>query len=626
MSAIFGKFNKNPQLSANEGLELMERTLNHWQADKASIWHTEGAGLGNLLLHNTPESLNEELPLWHPLSGMCITADARIDNREDIYTLLHLQGPERNCPDSKLILLLYEKFGENCVHHLIGDFAFAIWDSRKQSLFCARDHMGVKPFFYYHDVHHFVFASEKKGILCLPQTDAAIDLQFFYNQVLFPVVQAEDTTLYQHIRRLPPAHTLTYTRSAHQLKLSKYWDLNPTLEINFHHEDDYFDGLRSHFEQAVKCRLRSAYPIGCEVSGGLDSSAITGAASHFLNAIGQNVVGFSNVDSEASLKHAGPDRLIELPYVEDVIKFNNISNYVFVNKNHWQTPQEEVEFTHFIHDGLEARTMMWQTGMKAAAQQNNVRVLLSGFPGDEMVTYQGQFYFMDYLDEGKLLKYLNAPKVDRWTFSKLKPLMPIGAEYLLHKLKNITTAYSDNMQAIPSMLQPPLKYRLSKSDVAWQSSHFRERYKSHRHFQKYRLLKPEIPLRMEAETRLGLHFRVEPRFPMADIRLCQYFLSLPNRLKSGTLANRGAYRKAVAPYLPQSVLQRTDKRGNVMPFLIDPARTKAWEDALSTLLSQIALQNRDQKANSHPQHFKYLTIHYFELLHWWSKNFENLNK
>lgn len=626
MSVIFGKLNKDSQLSANESLELMEQTLNHWQADKAAIWHSEGGGLGNLLLYNTPESLTEELPLWHPQSGLCITADARIDNREDIYTLLHLQGTERNWPDSKLILLLYEQFGENCVQHLIGDFAFAIWNTHKQTLFCARDHMGVKPFFYYHDAHCLVFASEKKGILCLQQTDATIDLQFFYNQVFFPVVQAEDTTLYKHIRRLPPAHTLTYTRPSHTLQLSKYWDLNPTLEINLHREEDYFDGLRSHFEQAVKCRLRSAYHIGCEVSGGLDSSAITGAASHFLKANGQNVVGFSNVDSEASLMHAGPDRLIELPYVEDVLKFNNIANYVFVNKNHWQTPQEEVEFTHRVHDGLEARTMMWQTGMKAAAQKNDVRVLLSGFPGDEMVTYQGQFYFMDYLDEGKLFKYLNAPKVDRWTFSKWKPLFPPGAEYLLHKLKNITTAYSAGMQAMPSMLQPPLKYRLSKSDVVWRSPHFCERYKSHRHFQKYRLLKPEVPLRMEAETRLGLYFKVEPRFPMADIRLCQYFLSMPNRLKSGNLANRGAYRKAVAPYLPESVLHRTDKRGNVMPFLIDPARTRAWEEALNTLISRIDIQKTGTKNNAQPHNFKHLTIHYFELLLWWSKKFENLNK
>lgn len=626
MSAIFGKFNKDTQSSVAEELTLMQQTLQHWPADTTGKWLTEGGGLGNLLLHNTPQSLHEQLPLWHQHSDTCITADARLDNREDIYALLQLQGSEREWPDSKLILALYEKFGQKCVQHLLGDFAFAIWDAKQQTLFCVRDHMGVKPFFYYNDARFFAFASEKKGILCLPYVDAAIDKQFFYNQVLYPVVQAADTTLYQHIKRLPPAHTLVFSRNAATPILHKYWDLDATTEVKHSRDEDYFEELRHHFETAVACRLRSTYSVGCELSGGLDSSAITGAASHFLKAAGGNLIAFSNVDSSESLKHAGPERLIERPYIDDVIAFNDIRNFVFVNKNHWPTPQEEVDFTLWVHDGLEARTMMWQTGMKSAAQSHNVRTLLSGFPGDEMVTYMGQFYFMDYLDEGKILKYLRAPKMERWTFSKLKPLLPRGAEFLLHKLKNITTANDGNIKIIPEMLLPPLKYRMSKRDVVWQDSSFRERYKSHRHFQKYRLLKPEIALRMEAETRLGMHFGVESRFPMADIRLCQYYLSMPNRLKSGTLTNRGAYRKAVSPYLPQSVLHRTDKRGNVMPFLMDPARSAAWEDAMDKLIHKLTVE---KKGNSHAiKHydFKKLTGHYFELLVWWSKNFENLNK
>src|SRR5690606_33756402 len=74
-------------------------------------------------------------------------------------------------PDSTLILKAYEKYGETCLEHLIGDFAFAIWDEQHQKLFCARDHMGVKPFFYYHDENFFAFASEKKGLLALAGLD-----------------------------------------------------------------------------------------------------------------------------------------------------------------------------------------------------------------------------------------------------------------------------------------------------------------------------------------------------------------------------------------------------------------------------------------------------------------------
>jgi asparagine synthase (glutamine-hydrolysing) len=186
MSAIYGKYNFFNGAVTSEELCVMESKLNHWNGDNAGQWHHKAIGMGHLMLYNTPELLHEKLPLYKSESGLCITADARIDNREEIYAALDLC--DADMADSTLILLLYEKYGEACVQHLIGDFVFAIWDETEQKLFCARDHMGVKPFFYYHDEHFFAFASEIKGLLYLPGIDKSINKQFLYNQMSQPSV------------------------------------------------------------------------------------------------------------------------------------------------------------------------------------------------------------------------------------------------------------------------------------------------------------------------------------------------------------------------------------------------------------------------------------------------------
>src|SRR6187402_2276600 len=129
------------------------------------------------MLYNTPESLNEKLPYHNTDSGLTVTADARIDNREEIYELLNLPVADAGqLADSTLILMLYKKYSGDCVKHLVGDFAFAIWDNNTETLFCARDQMGIKPFFYYQNDNYFAFASEIKGLLALPDIDKSINL------------------------------------------------------------------------------------------------------------------------------------------------------------------------------------------------------------------------------------------------------------------------------------------------------------------------------------------------------------------------------------------------------------------------------------------------------------------
>jgi len=506
MSAIFGKCNTDNQPVSNEEMGQMLTAMNQWPADDKHTWAGGNAGLGHLMLYNTPESLAERLPLCDSLAQLTITADARIDNRDELYALLSINTPAgKLAPDSSIILLAYKKYGADCVKYLIGDFAFAIWDEREQQLFCARDQMGVKPFFYYHNDKFFAFASEKKGLLCLPGVDKAINKQYFYNHLFVSPLQAPDTTIYLHIHRLPPAHTLTYHAPRKKTQLNHYWTLDPYTELKLQRKEDYYDGLRHHFEEAVKCRIRSNYPVGVEMSGGLDSSAITGVATHFLKPEGRQAVTFSAIGDGTTPTVINGKKVEDERYMKEVIQFNEIEQAVFINKELWANPLDEVDFILKVNDGLEAYTQAYLLIIKNEAMQRNVRTLLSGFPGDEMVTYRGLYYFLDYLDHKQYLKYFLAKK--EYAFKKIKPFFGPQAEFFFHKARNILSMNNARIRLASGFFPVPFIYRYNKGDAAWKDIAYRERFKSYRHFQRYRLQKTMIAMRMENETRFGLYFK-----------------------------------------------------------------------------------------------------------------------
>ena len=599
----------------------MQDTLNHWNADNKGLWIKDSIALGNLALYNTPESINEQLPLHDSLAGLTISADLRLDNREELYPILRITNTEeKNITDAAIVLQLYKKYNTACINYLIGDFVFAIWDGGQNQLFCARDHMGVRPFFYYHHDGFFSFASEKKGILCLPNVNKTINKQFFYNQAIGPRVQAAQATFHQHIYRLSPAHTLVFEPKKNKISLNKYWTLDAQKETILGKKEDNYEGLKNYFEIAVKCRLRSAYPIGAELSGGIDSSAVTGVASSFLKKEGSNIITFTNTNNPNN-PYPIPGKN-ERKLAEEVINYNEIGDYSFIMDDIWDNILDEIDFALVLNDGPELQSLLWELPIKKAAAEKQVKTLLSGFCGDQMVTYRGQFYFLNHLDKKDYYKYRMA-KSDR-PFNKLKPFLPKSIEFLFHKLKNFITIQDNEIKFVADFFKIPFSKRIKRGDVVWEDNNYLERYKSYRHYQKYRLLKPEVSLRMEAESRQGLHFRVEPRYPMADIRLTQYYLSLPNELKSEGRLSRSMFRTSMSDYIPQSVLNYDDKTGANAPFRSTQKTIQSRVELTCSLLQQMnANAELVNLIRAKSFKFKYLMATFPELLRWCEKNFDN---
>ncbi|WP_321423675.1 asparagine synthase-related protein [uncultured Methanobacterium sp.] len=267
MSGITGIFRRDGKDVDPADIKKMNDKIAHRGPDGSKVWCEGPVALGHQMLHTTHESLHETLPFEDEESGLIITADARIDNRNDLAPQLGIEDNEY-VSDSYFILKAYEKWGENCPEKLLGDFAFVIWDKSKQQLFCARDHMGVKPFYYYLSDKIFYFSTEMKTIfLNVKKILNKIKLSFF-------LMGYDDhkLTFYENVLRLFPAHFLNITNNS--VKMNKYWELNPNSKIVYNSEDQYIKAFQEIFVSSVYCRMRSNFPIGFELSGGLDSSSV----------------------------------------------------------------------------------------------------------------------------------------------------------------------------------------------------------------------------------------------------------------------------------------------------------------------------------------------------------------
>ena len=201
-----------------------------------------------------------------------LKANARIDGRDELIQQLKLTVKD-SPTDDELILYAYEAWGEECVNYLIGDFAFAIWDARQRRLFCARDHFGVKPFFFTETENSFNFSSVLNELR--PTVSNTLNEIAVGDYLLFGVNQDQSTTTFKEIQRLPPAHTLTVTNDG--IKIRRYWSPSLPAEVRFPNRESYVERFRELLARAVADRLRTDR-VAISMSGGLDSTSLAAVA------------------------------------------------------------------------------------------------------------------------------------------------------------------------------------------------------------------------------------------------------------------------------------------------------------------------------------------------------------
>jgi asparagine synthase (glutamine-hydrolysing) len=275
MSGICGIFRRDRQPIDERLLQRLTNFLSDRAPDGRGIWRGDRVGLGHTLLISTAESRSEEQPLT--LDGKtCITADLRLDGRKDLIAKLRGNGCAiaENSPDVLLLLHAYQIWGEDCVHHLIGVFAFALWDDRAQKLFCARDRLGIKPFFYADLGNIFLFSNTLNCLRGHPDISASLNEAAIADFLLFGFNHNPKTTTFKDIQRLPGGHCLTVSDRP---ILHRYWTLPVPEMLRYRHPETYIEQFQSLLDEAVGDRLRSS-KAGIFFSGGLDSTSLAATA------------------------------------------------------------------------------------------------------------------------------------------------------------------------------------------------------------------------------------------------------------------------------------------------------------------------------------------------------------
>ena len=357
-----------------EGVDAMLASLPGREADAHGRCAKPPVALGWRGRVFTEAEKAERLPRCDAASGLAVTGSARLDGRAALGRTLGLPGPEV-LPDTALILKSYARWGQACPERLLGDYAFALWDARREVLFCARDHAGARPFYYAHTGERFVFASDLDAVLAAPGVSDELDEAAVATQLTYGARPLGERTCYRAVRRLLPGHALAVQHGT--VRVRRWWrpeEVPPAPEVT---DDAIAEECLALLSEAVRDRVRDGRSAGVHLSGGLDSSAVAVLAARELRREGRPA-------PPAFAWHPPPDpgplAAPEYGRIDAVRRQEDLQVF-------YRPPEARDVVTALSGDGTrrygEGDTLINEEIVQRAAAGQEVDVLLSGWGGDE---------------------------------------------------------------------------------------------------------------------------------------------------------------------------------------------------------------------------------------------------
>lgn len=557
MSGICGVWTSD---GSDPGLGSVLTLLERRGPDGTHCWSEGPVALGYTSLATTPEALVEVLPLTDPDSGCTITADVRLDNREELIPALGLDAETRTIGDGELILLAYLKWGEGCPKQLLGDFAFAIWDPRTPSLFCARDHMGMRQLIYHQRPGAlFAFATEADALVA----HAGIPKRINEARIADYLDDLEGidftSTFYEHVFRLPPAHTLTVHGNG--LSLRRYWTLAPGSELELASDQAYADAFLTVFTEAVRCRLRSASPVGSMLSGGLDSSSVAAVAGRLL--------ANENVGPLPCFSAVGPDPVtcIETRSIRSVLSSPDLAGTTVDYSNLGKDRHLLARSVETVAEPFDGQ-MNLVRAVYLSANHAGVKVVLDGVGGD-IALNNGNRIAQLLRELRPDLAIAEAQREARFWGLGHRPAALLAAAVwaglIPDRLRHFRRRLIDRKQDRAAMegksgLTREFAYRI-------QLDRRRRKYRKALDrisptaidYQLRNIAHPHMAAARERYDRIASAFAIEPRDPFLDIRLLRFCLSLPRAQLRSDGWTKIILRRAMTGILPKDVAWRLGK-------------------------------------------------------------------
>jgi asparagine synthase (glutamine-hydrolysing) len=493
---------------------------------------------------------NEDGTVWIVFNG-------EIYNDPDLRPLLEQRG---HCyatrSDTETILHLYEEYGEDCVHHLRGMFAFAIWDMRAQKLFCARDRLGIKPFYYALAGDRFAFASEIKALFELsgfqPRLNRRVLPEFFALGYL-----SSGETMFEDVFKLPPGHRLSVdlSREAAGPEISQYWDLEVSSNCELA-EADYVAQFSELFTETVRIHLRSDVPLGVFLSGGLDSSSIAAVVANLRD---EPIQTFSVGYDE--------DQYSELAAARQVAEH--------VGTEHHEITLGPQEFMESLPQMIwhEDEPIVWPSsvalGCVARLAGERVKVVLTGEGADEILAgylkYRATLWnlqlgpaywkFVPQSLQQAVRQALTSEFLPDWLQRKLR-------HSFLYYPETFEKIYFDNFYSVFSheqqaqMLSPELREEMREISPYANSMHFVSPTRSTDLLNQllYLDIKTYLVELLMKQDQMSMAASIESRVPFLDHKLVEFTAAVPSRHKIKGFSGKWLLRQAMQGQLPEAIL------------------------------------------------------------------------
>jgi asparagine synthase (glutamine-hydrolysing) len=500
---------------------------------------------------------NEDRTVWIVFNG-------EIYNHPELRPILEQRGHRyATNSDTETILHLYEEYGEDCVHHLRGMFAFAVWDQTHKKLFCARDRLGIKPFYYAIAGNYFAFASEIKALFELPHIAPKLNRRSLPEFFAFGYLSSEET-MFEGVRKLLPGHRLVIQagHGDNKPQVTQYWDVDPAAEEAVSNEAGYVAQFDELFTDAVRIHLRSDVPLGVFLSGGLDSSSIAAVA--------------------AAMKKE-PIQTFAVGYAED--QYSELA-YSRQMANHIGARHHEVILNaDDFFDSLPAliwhedEPLVWPSSVAlfhvAQLARGKVKVVLTGEGADEILAGYLKYRIT-------LWNLRGGPVYKKYAPEGLQHLVRVCLasgfvpDWLRRKLRHSFLYYPDTFEKIYfdnfySAFPQDQQAEMFASDLADEVRETNAYANSMKFFSTndnrgsllnrllYLDMKTYLVELLMKQDQMSMAASIESRVPFLDHKLVEFAARVPARYKARLFSGKHLLRRAMAGRLPAEVLSRTKK-------------------------------------------------------------------
>ena len=519
--------------------------MKHRGPDAMDFYLDENLSLGHTRLSIIDLSDKGNQPMHDTENEITITYNGEIYNHLELRKILVEKGYKfKSHTDTEVILYSYKEWGLKCLEKLIGMFAFCIYDKIRGTLFLARDHIGIKPLYYYKDKKRFIFSSIIQPIL---EHDIVTNpnKKLIRDFLLYNNTDHTDETFFSNIQKLPKGHYMIYSIKANNFKIKKWWSSNFFQTYNGSYASACKE-LRTLLFKSVSRRLMSDVPVGTCLSGGIDSSSI----ACIINSS-------SNTEIKKTFSATFPGfKKDETKYIDIVSKKTNLSNYK-VNLTGEDFANDYIDFIKSMGEPVPTPSSYAQYKVFEMAKKNKVVVLLDGQGADEL--FAGYHYFFGF--------YIKDLILNLHIKSAIKEFIGL--------LKN--NSYKEALLSFGFLFMPlSIKQRYFKNRTNISNKLYNDKSSETDFFQNYYTisnlssallfhLENKLEHLLKWEDRNSMAHSREARVPFLDKEIMNFVFTLPENFIINNGITKSILRESMSSTVPEKILQRYDKIGFFTP-------------------------------------------------------------